>query len=194
MVRRRGRTPGQGRLASWLSRLVVHHCCGTGHAVLPNRRAHTGCQHRAVEGDRLLFDRQEEGRTKTGLPASGTLSRRTQRLVTAYQKKLGAELHPDAILFHDRSKAPYREGSLADDFAAVCALVFPGRRLMDLRRSGTIEAIVGGADITAVAAKIANSLDRSSELHRTYAPVDLAAVHNADEARCAFSKHCPPEN
>jgi hypothetical protein len=30
---------------------------------------------------------------------------------------------------------------------------------------------------------MANSLDRSSELHRTYAPVDLAAVRNADEAR-----------
>jgi hypothetical protein len=52
-----------------------------------------------------------------------------------------------------------------------------------MRRSGTIEAIAGGADITAVAAKMANSLDRSSEFHRTYAPVDLAAVRNADEAR-----------
>ena len=57
------------------------------------------------------------------------------------------------------------------------------RRLVDMRRSGTIEAIAGGADITIVAAKMANSLDRSSELHRTYAPVDLAAVRNADEAR-----------
>jgi hypothetical protein len=73
------------------------------------------------------------------------------------------------------------EDTLADDFAAVRALVFPGddRRLMDMRRSGTTEAIAGGADITAVAAKMA----RSSELHRTYAPVDLAAVRNADEAR-----------
>src|ERR1700751_746968 len=35
------------------------------------------------------------------------------------------------------------------------------------------------ADITIVGAKMANSLDRSSELHRTYAPVDLAAVRNA---------------
>jgi hypothetical protein len=142
-------------------------------------------RHRAVEGDRLLFDRQQEGRTKAGRPAIGTLSRRTERLVAAYQKKLGAELHPDAILFRNRSKAPYREDTLADDFAAVRAFVFPGdnRRLMDMRRSGTIEAIAGGADITIVAAKMANSLDRSSELHRTYAPVDLAAVRNADEAR-----------
>jgi hypothetical protein len=46
-----------------------------------------------------------------------------------------------------------------------------------------LQAIAGGADITIVAAKMANSLDRSSELHRTYAPVDLAAVRNADEAR-----------
>jgi hypothetical protein len=54
---------------------------------------------------------------------------------------------------------------------------------MDMRRSGTIEAIAGGAYIAAVAAKTANSVDRSSEFHRTYAPVDLAAVRNADEAR-----------
>jgi len=42
--------------------------------------------HRAAEGDRLLFDRQEERWTKTGRPATGTLSRRTERLVAAYQK------------------------------------------------------------------------------------------------------------
>jgi hypothetical protein len=69
-------------------------------------------RHRAAEGDRLLFDRQEQGRTKSGRPAIGTLSRRTERLLAAYQKKLGAELHPDAILFRNRSKAPYREDTL----------------------------------------------------------------------------------
>jgi hypothetical protein len=48
-------------------------------------------------------------------------------LVGAYQKKLLAALHPDAILFRNRR----REDTLADDFAAVRALIFPGddRRL-----------------------------------------------------------------
>ena len=39
-----------GGEAVWLSRLGVHHCCGMGHAVLPNRRAHTGCQTPSARG------------------------------------------------------------------------------------------------------------------------------------------------
>jgi hypothetical protein len=42
-----------------------------------------------------MFD---EGRTKTGKAAIGTISIRTERLVTTYLATLGAELHPDAIL------------------------------------------------------------------------------------------------
>jgi hypothetical protein len=38
---------------------------------------------------------------------------------------LGAELHPDAILFRNRSGNPYREDTLADDFRAVRQAVFP---------------------------------------------------------------------
>jgi hypothetical protein len=63
--------------------------------------------------------------------------------------------------------------------------VFPGdeRKLMDMRRSGTIEAVAGGADAVGIAAKMANSIGRSNALHKTYAPVDIEAVRNADEAR-----------
>ena len=41
-------------------------------------------RHRAFVGGRLIFDRQADGRTKTGRAAIGTLSIRTERLVTAY--------------------------------------------------------------------------------------------------------------
>jgi hypothetical protein len=37
--------------------------------------------HRAFVGGRLIFDRQADGRTKTGRAAIGTLSKRTERLV-----------------------------------------------------------------------------------------------------------------
>jgi hypothetical protein len=99
--------------------------------------------------------------------------------------KFGAELLPDAILFRNRSNNSYREDTLADDFAVVREAVFPGdkRRLMDMRRSGTLEAIAGGAEGMMLAAKMANSIDRSNALHRTYAPVDETVVQNADEAR-----------
>ena len=54
---------------------------------------------------------------------------------------------------------------------------------MDMRRSGVVEAIAGKADPLGLAAKLANSIERSNVLHKTYAPVDIEAVRNADEAR-----------
>ena len=57
-------------------------------------------------------------------------------------------LHADAILFRNRSGNPYRQDTLADDFGTLREAIFPGekRRLMDMRRSGTLEAIAGGAE------------------------------------------------
>jgi hypothetical protein len=71
------------------------------------------------------------------------------------------------------------------DFADIRELVFPGdkRRLMDMRRSGVVEAIAGDAGPIGLAAKLANSIQRSNALHRTYAPVDIEAVRNTDDAR-----------
>jgi len=142
-------------------------------------------RHRAIAAGRLIFDRQEDGRAKTGRPAIGTLSKRTERLVITYLSTLGAELHPDAPLFRTRSGDPYREDTLADDFAAMREFVFKGdkRRLMDMRRSGTVEAIAGGATGVGLAAKMANSIDRSNVLHKTYAPVELEVVLDVDDAR-----------
>ena len=94
-------------------------------------------------------------------------------------------LHADAILFRNRSGNPYRQDTLADDFGTLREAIFPGekRRLMDMHRSGTLEAIAGGAEGFALAAKMANSIENSNALHRTYSPVDEVAVENVDEAR-----------
>ena len=54
---------------------------------------------------------------------------------------------------------------------------------MDMRRSGTVEAIAGRADAVGLAAKLANSIGHSNALHKAYAPVDIEAVRNTDEAR-----------
>jgi phosphatidylserine/phosphatidylglycerophosphate/cardiolipin synthase-like enzyme len=141
-------------------------------------------RHRADDG-RLYFDRITDGRAKTGRPAIGTLSRRTERLVLTYLVKLGVELHPDALLFRNRSGNRYRDDTLGDDFRSVREIAFPGdkRRLMDMRRSGTVEAVAGGAGPLDLAAKMANSIDRSNVLHKTYAPGEIAAVRNTDDAR-----------
>jgi hypothetical protein len=142
-------------------------------------------RHRATNADRLVFDRQADGRTKTGRAAIGTVSARTERLVTLYLDRMAIELHPDAILFRNRSGTVYREATLAHDFAAVRELTFPGdrRRLMDMRRSGVVEAIAGDAGPLGLSAKLANSIARSNTLHKTYAPVDIEAVRGADAAR-----------
>lgn len=153
-------------------------------------------RHRATSGGRLVFDRQADGRTKTGRAAIGTISARTERLVTEYIALLKVDLHPDAILFRNRSGNPYREDTLSDDFAAVRELTFPNdkRRLMDMRRSGVVEAIAGDAGPLGLAAKMANSIERSNTLHKTYAPVDIEAVRNTDAARLKGRQRMRAEN
>jgi hypothetical protein len=125
-------------------------------------------RHRAIIGGRLVFDRQADGRTKTGRAAIGTLSVRTERLVAAYLARLQIEMHPDAILFRTRTGAVYGRDPLAHDFAAVRALTFPDdkRRLMDMRRSGVVEAVAGDAGPIGLAAKLANSIGRSTRCTR----------------------------
>jgi hypothetical protein len=148
--------------------------------------ARTLAQRHRVEIDgRLVFDRQADGRAKTGRAAIGTLCKRTERLVSAYLSEMGTVLLPNAMLFRTRSGAAYIEATLSHDFAAVRAIAFPGdkRRLMDMRRSGVVEAIAGKADPLGLSAKLANSINRSNALHKTYAPVDIEAVRNTDEAR-----------
>jgi hypothetical protein len=142
-------------------------------------------RHRILVNDRLVFDRQEDGRAKTGRAALGTVSLRTERLVMTYLA--GADRLPDVVLFRMRGGSPYREATLSHDFKTVREIVFPSdrRKLMDMRRSGTIEAVAGGADAVGIASKMANSIGQSNMLHKTYSPVSLEAVLNTDAARLA---------
>lgn len=153
-------------------------------------------RHRATNGGRLIFDRQADGRAKTGRAAIGTISPRTEKLVSAYLSTLAIELHPDAILFRTRSGSAYGREPLSHDFAHVRALAFPddGRRLMDMRRSGVVEAVAGDAGPIGLSAKLANSIGRSNTLHKTYAPVDIEAVRNTDAARLRGRRRMRAEN
>ena len=130
---------------------------------------------------RLLFE--AVSREKTGRAVIGTLSRPAERLVTAYLELMeGAEDEP---IFRNRSGGAYSKDTLGDDFRAIRAIAFPGdkRVLMDMRRSGAVEAAAGEVDPNALAAKMGNTINRSQQLQRTYQPVDLAAVRLADDAR-----------
>jgi hypothetical protein len=135
-------------------------------------------RHRVTLGGRLVFDRQVDGRAKTGRAAIGTVSPRTERLVEAYLQTLAIELHPEAILFRTRTGAAYGREPLAHDFAHLRSLAYPGdkRRLMDMRRSG-------------VARRLPEMPDRWGWL-----PSWHEAVRNTDTARLKGRRRMRAEN
>jgi hypothetical protein len=135
----------------------------------------------APSGAAFMLDR-----AKTGVAALGTLSKRTQHLLAAYSGGLGAEPLPATPLLRNRSGGAYTKETLKKDFAKVRAAVFGSaetRKIMDMRRSGAVEALAGDVEPGALAAKMANSIDQSHELQRTYLPVNAASVQSADDAR-----------
>ena len=68
-----------------------------------------------------------------------------------------------------RLPVPHTKNSLIDDFADLQRTVFGQDekcRLMDMRRTGTVEANAGGASVEAIAAKMANSIDQNRKLQK----------------------------
>jgi hypothetical protein len=137
-------------------------------------------------------------RAKTGRAAAGTLTRWSEAILHAYLVKLGVELHAATPMFWTRGgisgakggrpwpPRPYTSDRLGIDFRHMRALVFgphDQRQIQDMRRSGAVEAMRGDAAPTKLSAKMANTIASSNRLHRTYIPVDLAAVRDVDEAR-----------
>jgi hypothetical protein len=93
----------------------------------------------------LLADRDTREAERNASPYASALA-----ALPTYLASLQIDLHPDAILFRTRSGAAYGRETLGHDFAAVRNLAFPDdrRRLMDMRRSGVVEAVAGKADAT----------------------------------------------
>jgi hypothetical protein len=127
----------------------------------------------------------ELGRAKTGRAAAATLSPWSLAILTAYVKKLGVDIAPNAPIFRNRSGAAYSKDTLGDDFRDVRAAIDKAdtRQLADMRRSGAIEGDAGGGSVTDQANKMANSVDTNKRLRKTYNPVNVAAVRRFDEAR-----------
>lgn len=127
----------------------------------------------------------DTARGKTGKAVVGTLSRRSARVLEAYLAGLGAELMGDAPIFRNRSGVPYSSDTLGDDFRDIRAIAFPKdtRKMIDIRRSGAVEAVAGEVSPGHLAAKMGNSIDQSKKLQDTYLPKRVATVRLADEAR-----------
>jgi hypothetical protein len=144
-------------------------------------------KHKRLDGktSRIFFDRTEGGHGKTGIAVIGTLSPFGDYLVRRYLAELGAEHTDESFLFRMRTGVPYGQSRLGNDFATVRAIVMPGdkRQLRDMRRSGVVETFTGGGDARDVAEKFGNTIDHSNVLFKTYNPVDLEKVRQADAAR-----------
>lgn len=135
-----------------------------------------------TDGVRVWF---EIDRTKTGSPVFATLSRRTATLVQGYISTLDPDYLASAPIFLNRSGRMYSKDTLGDDFRTIRSLLFDGdtRKLMDIRRTGAVEALTGGADAGALSAKLANTIGESKTLQEVYLPSQPANVAAADAAR-----------
>lgn len=93
---------------------------------------------------------------------------------------------PDTAIFLNRSGAPYSKYTLGDDFRAVRALEFGAKErltLADFRRSGAIEAIVGGSGAEHLSHAMGNTLSASNTLFKIYVPVNLASIREVQAAQ-----------
>ena len=136
-------------------------CGGVGHAILARRRSYAGCEASRNRRGTTRIRPPSGGRTKTGRAAIGTVSARTERIGRPTwdvkdRVAPGRHLVPNP----NRQTRTVAKRS-AHDFADVRALAFPGdkRRLMDMRRSGVVEAVAGDAGPIGLAAKLANSIE-----------------------------------
>jgi hypothetical protein len=133
----------------------------------------------------VKFRKKMEDADPDTVEAIGTLSRRTEVLITLYLTKLGTQPMPDAPLFRNLGGTAYSKDALCRAFRRNLSEVFPGdtRKLLDFRRSGAVEAQAGAVDPGALAAKMANSINQSKRLQDTYLPKRAATIRLADEAR-----------
>lgn len=148
-----------------------------------------------VVGDDWVIDR---GRIKNGTKVLGHLKARSRHLLESYLRSLGFSLDPDSQIFRTRGSrstskggrpqapAPYTKNTLAKDFRTLRTIVFgpnEKRKLMDLRRSGTMEAVAGNATAEQIGQTLGNDFKNSKKLQTTYAPNHLASVKQVEAAR-----------
>jgi hypothetical protein len=145
-------------------------------------RALTPAQ-RAVDARGRLFFTE---RGKTGTPVGGVLCARSVTIGAAYVAQLGVELHPETPIFRNRSGDRYLKNAFAEDFREVRAAEFgplEKRQMIDFRRSGAIEAIVGDASAADLSHAMGNTLSSSNTLFKTYVPVRTATILKVSDAR-----------
>ena len=143
-------------------------------------------RHKLFENGRLIFDRRADGRQKRDDPLSALCLSDPSGLFSAYLHMLGVPTSILTLSCFETVRAIHivmTPWATISELSAVLHFRAIRADFMDMRRSGVVEAVAGGAGPLDLAAKLANSIDRSNLLHKTYAPGEIEAVRNADNAR-----------
>lgn len=110
-------------------------------------------------------------RRKTGAGAAAQLRPIVMRMIAAYTRSMPKTVGPMFRTATD--KVPFRKNSLSQAFREVRTEVFGKREkrmLLDMRRSGAVEALEGGAAPAALSRAMGNTLAASNALFETYVP------------------------
>jgi hypothetical protein len=160
---------------------------GDARVLTPGQRA------RDAQGAMFFLDR-----AKTGRAAAGTLTPWSEQILETYMDGLGVELLDNAPIFRTAGSTPgpkggrrwlpqpYSTSKMDRDFREIREQVFgpdEHRQVADMRCSGAVEADAGGTTDADLANKMANTINASARLRKTYTPVNVVSVRRVDEAR-----------
>ena len=106
-------------LPSWLDKAYPRNRY-SGLAPVDCRTLRPRHQARDAQTGRTVFDRSNEGQTKSGVAVIGTLSPFADLLIRRYLSEFS--LTGDFVLFRTRRGAPYGESRLGNDFARIRAV------------------------------------------------------------------------
>lgn len=129
----------------------------------------------------------ETKRQKTGKDVFAAISNALGEALLNYIEALPADQLPsNPILRTTRNQAPYRKVRFTDEFAIVRKLTFgpdEKRQMRDIRRSGNVEADLGGAEAEDRAEILANTLHKDSALDAIYTPPTVAKARKLSKKR-----------
>ena len=162
---------------------------GDARALTPGQRA------RDTHGAMIFLHR-----ANTGGAAPRALTSWSEQILEAYIGSLGVDLLDNAPIFRTAGSEtgpklgrrwlpqPYSGSKMDRDFREIRTGVFgknEQRQLADMRRSGAVEVDAGGATNTDLSEnpKMANTINASAQLRKTYTPVNVVSVRRVDEAR-----------
>jgi len=123
-----------------------------------------------TDPDGAYFD---QNRAKTGKESLAPISDPLRDAIRKYLDELDMSVAPDAPFLRQRNGNAYRsKDTFSDDFRSVRKIAFPGdrRQFRDIRRSGNIEADLGGATREERGSILANNIATNRFLENTYTP------------------------